>query len=62
MKAKKEEVEVVRKELRVEPCQGKIGYQVKFNGGGELPQELTGVFTSTREADIAISRYNSKRA
>ena len=32
-------------------------WAVKFNQGGELPQQLSGTFTSERLADVAINQY-----
>jgi len=34
---------------------------IKFNQGGELPEELTGLFTSHKVADQAIYGYLSKQ-
>lgn len=35
-------------------------YRIKFLSGGELPEELSGLFTSVSRAEIAITRYISK--
>lgn len=35
--------------------------KIKFAGGGELPRELSGSYTSHPEADYAIARYLKKR-
>lgn len=32
-------------------------YKVFFGSGGELPEELAGLFTSDKEANIAILKY-----
>lgn len=32
-------------------------YRFQFNPGGELPQELTGLFTQERYAVAALNRY-----
>lgn len=38
------------------------GYiRVKFQGGGVVPKELQGAFTSERFADLAIERYRKRR-
>lgn len=36
-------------------------YKIQFKTGGELPQELTGLFTSTYKAIEAINRYLGNR-
>lgn len=41
------------------PNTGHVG--VKFNQGGELPTELSGLFTSVRLANIAIENYIAKQ-
>ena len=41
------------------PNTGHIG--IKFNQGGELPSELSGAFTTTRLAEIAIKNYIAKQ-
>ena len=41
------------------PNTGHVG--IKFNQGGELPVELSGAFTSTRLAEIAIKNYIEKQ-
>ena len=33
-------------------------YEIKWNKGGVIPKQFHGVFTSAREAEQAISRYN----
>ena len=35
--------------------------KLEFATGGELPQDLSGLFTTEREATIAINRYLSKQ-
>jgi len=35
-------------------------FSIKFNQGGELPDELAGMFTSERFADAAITAYIQK--
>jgi hypothetical protein len=41
------------KELQA--VQGPHGYRVQYNGGGQLPVELSGLYTSRKEADRAIA-------
>lgn len=35
--------------------------KLEFATGGELPQDLSGLFTTEREATIAINRYLAKQ-
>lgn len=53
--------EKVTKRLLVVPIGTAPHLRVKYEGGGELPEELQGVFTSKREADLAIMRYQDKK-
>lgn len=48
-----------KKELLVVPV-GALK-RVKYAGGGELPKELQGLYTSDTEAHRAINRYLLKR-
>jgi hypothetical protein len=43
------------KNLRIE--YGPYGFEVKYNGGGQRPESLTGYFTSSVEAQRAIDSY-----
>lgn len=36
-------------------------YAIKFEQGGELPQELTGAFLKYREAEFAIQKYLDRK-
>lgn len=36
-------------------------YRVKFNSGGELPESLSGMFTSEKLADFAITCYLAEK-
>lgn len=47
------------KELQA--VQGPHGYRVRYNGGGQLPVELSGLYTSRKEADRAIAAYIPKK-
>lgn len=38
-------------------CPKTAHYRIKFVQGGELPEKLTGVYTSERLADEAITNY-----
>lgn len=42
------------KEITFEPIRGKHLYRIKFVGGGELPDHLSGVYTSVPEVQSAI--------
>lgn len=35
-------------------------YKFQFVPGGELPEELTGIFTDERSAKVALARYLEK--
>lgn len=35
--------------------------KIKYEGGGQLPEELSGMYTSVGEANKAISNYTPKR-
>lgn len=50
-----------KKNLLVRNNVGSPHYKVIYEGGGELPKELTGLFTSEKEANKAISAYLQKR-
>jgi hypothetical protein len=50
-----------RKELTVVHSRTSIGYVPKYLGGGELPAELQGLFTSEHVAWIAINSYLHKK-
>ena len=43
------------KDLRID--YGPYGFEVKYNGGGQRPESLTGYFTSPAEAQKAIDAY-----
>lgn len=48
------------KEIKVVFSDNGVLYKVQFASGGELPKELQGEFTSSREAEKAIQRYLAK--
>lgn len=45
------------KEIQLKIKNGTSHIQVEFSSGGQLPQEFLGVFTTEREAEIAILKY-----
>jgi len=45
------------KEVATFICPKTAHYRVKFVQGGELPEVLSGLYTSERVADQAISQY-----
>lgn len=49
------------KEVSTFVAPGTAFYRVKFNSGGELPEQLTGIFTSEKLADIAINCYLAEK-
>ena len=49
------------KDLIVKPNSFGNLYEVSFDGGGEVPQVLTGRYTSKVEAQKAINAYLHKR-
>ena len=44
------------KEVQVVPT-GKGAYKIQFATGGEVPEALTGIYTSSRQALIEASLY-----
>ena len=51
-----------KKELEIRKKPGTVNLEIKFAGGGEVPQELRGEFTNEFMAKKAISLYLDKRA
>jgi hypothetical protein len=47
-----------KKKLEIVP-NGKGMYQIKFQGGGEVPEILSGLYTSHYFANRDIARYQS---
>lgn len=45
------------KEIQMKIHPGTSHIKVSFGSGGELPEEFSGVFTTEREAEIAINKY-----
>ena len=49
------------KQLLTKPSVIGSTYTVKYEGGGELPRDLSGVYTSEKEAQKAINLYLIKK-
>jgi len=49
----------MRKEIQVK--QGPYGFFVQYEGGGQLPKELSGYYTSKAIAQAAIAAYIPKK-
>lgn len=45
------------KEIKIINAPGTGHYKIQFTQGGELPQELDGVFTSSAVAQVAVRNY-----
>jgi len=45
------------KEIKIVNAPGTGHYQIQFTQGGELPQELTGLYTSSAVAQVAVRNY-----
>jgi len=45
------------KELKV--MQGPYGFYIKYEGGGQLPDMLSGFYTGIKEANDAVDRYKA---
>ena len=45
------------KEIKIVNAPGTGHYQIQFTQGGELPQELTGFYTSSAVAQVAVCNY-----
>lgn len=45
-----------KKNLFITPVPNSSFYEVKFQGGGEVPDDLKGKFTSLKRAEEAIDR------
>lgn len=50
------------KEITLFICPKTNHIKVQFSSGGELPEELTGLFTSEREAEKVITPYLERKA
>lgn len=49
------------KEIESYRCSQSAQWKIKFTSGGELPEELTGIFTTDKFAEIAINKYLEKQ-
>jgi hypothetical protein len=49
------------KEIETYRCPQSSQWKIKFNTGGELPEELTGIFTNEKFAETAITKYLEKQ-
>lgn len=54
-------IEKKQKELKTRVRTGTSHFEVYYDNGGELPKDLSGVYTSVREAKKDISKYLSKK-
>lgn len=45
------------KEIQLVICPKTAHIKAKFSNGGELPPELSGYFTSERQAELAVNMY-----
>lgn len=50
-----------KKEILVVPKEGTGLLKIKFKGGGELPKQLQGTFTSDRDAQQTITNYKRNK-
>ena len=50
-----------KKELLIRNSNGRSIYEVYYENGGELPKDLSGLYTSHSEAQKAINQYLIKR-
>lgn len=48
------------KKIQMFICPKTAHIKVQFNPGGELPEELSGLFTTERQAEISIKSYLEK--
>ena len=49
------------KEIQVVRDKQTAQYKIQFGSGGELPEELTGIFTNELFAETAINQYLEKQ-
>lgn len=52
---------MAQRSLRIENAPGTALLQIAWNGGGELPAALQGMFTSTAEAQRIIDAWSAGR-
>jgi hypothetical protein len=46
-----------QKEIQITTCPRTAQIRLKFSNGGELPQDLSGIYTSERQAEHAVNLY-----
>ena len=49
------------KEIQIQRDPRSAQYFIQFDSGGELPEELTGIFTNELFAETAINKYLEKQ-
>jgi len=49
------------KRIQLKICPTTAHIKVEFSTGGELPMELSGLYTTEREAEISILKYLAKQ-
>ena len=49
------------KEIQIFRDKVSAQYKLQFSSGGELPEELTGIFTNELFAETAINKYLEKQ-
>jgi len=49
------------KEIEIFRCPQSAQWKIKFTSGGELPEELGGIFTNEKFAETAINKYLEKQ-
>ena len=49
------------KEIQIFRDKVSAQYKIQFSSGGELPEELTGIFTNELFAETAINKYLEKQ-
>ena len=47
------------KGFKIERANNSMLWEIKFEGGGQIPNALTGLYTSKRDAEQAIARFQS---
>ncbi len=60
MPKKKEELQENERELATRHFDSYGNYEIYRQGGGHVPEELRGIYTTGTSAKNALSRYNEK--
>lgn len=50
-----------QKDIKIERCKDGVNYYLMYEGGGELPKELSGLYTKQSIAQQAIDSYRANR-